>query len=75
MNSNLSTNLKDIVGHTLWIEQTKAIVITMVLAIVGTAILTLIVKVTVGLRPPVEEEIQGLDYADHGEVGYHYEEA
>ena len=75
VNSNLSTNLKDIVGHTLWIEQTKAIVITMLLAIVGTVILTFIVKVTVGLRPPLEEEIQGLDYADHGEVGYHYEEA
>ena len=75
VNSNLSANLKDIVGHTLWIEQIKAIVITMLLAIIGTVVLALIVKVTVGLRPPVEEEIQGLDFADHGEVGYHYEEA
>ena len=47
----------------------------MVLAIVGTVVLTLIVKAVVGLRPSTEEEIQGLDFTDHGEVGYHYEEA
>ena len=75
VNGNLSTNLKDIVGHTLWLEQLKAIVLTMVLAIVGTVVLTLIVKAVVGLRPTTEEEIQGLDFTDHGEVGYHYEEA
>jgi len=75
VNGNLPTNLKDIVGHTLWVEQLKAIVVTMILAIVGTVVLTLIVKAVVGLRPSTEEEIQGLDFTDHGEVGYHYEEA
>jgi Amt family ammonium transporter len=75
VNGNLSTNLKDIVGHTLWIEQLKAIVVTMVLAIVGTVILTLVVKAVVGLRPSAEEEVQGLDFTDHGELGYHPEEA
>ena len=75
VNGNLSTNLKDIVGHSLWLEQLKAIVVTMVLAIVGTVVLTLIVKAVVGLRPSAEEEVQGLDFTDHGEVGYHYEEA
>ncbi|MBM3802377.1 MAG: ammonium transporter [Acidimicrobiia bacterium] len=74
VNGNLSTNLKDIVGHSLWLEQLKAIVLTMVLAIVGTIVLTLIVKAVVGLRPSVEKEVQGLDFTDHGEVGYHYEE-
>jgi ammonium transporter, Amt family len=75
VNGNLSTNLKDIVGHSLWLEQLKAIVVTMVLAIVGTVVLTLVVKAVVGLRPSADEEVQGLDFTDHGEVGYHYEEA
>ena len=75
MNSNLSTNLKDIVGHTLWMEQLKAIVMTMVLAIVGTVILTLLSRFWLVCVPCTEEEILGLDLPDHGEVGYHYEEA
>ena len=75
VNSNLNTNLKDIVGHTLWLEQLKAIGVTMVLAIIGTVVLAFVVKVAVGLRPSLDEEVQGLDFVDHGEVGYHYEEA
>jgi Amt family ammonium transporter len=75
VNPNLNTNLKDIVGHTLWLEQLKAIGVTMTLAIIGTVVLAFVVKVTVGLRPSTEEEIQGLDSVDHGEAGYHYEEA
>jgi Amt family ammonium transporter len=75
VNGNLSTNLKGIVGHSLWIEQLKAIVVTMVLAIVGTVVLTLVVKAVVGLRPSADEEVQGLDFTDHGEMGYHPEEA
>jgi Amt family ammonium transporter len=74
VNGNLNTNLKGIVGHTLWIEQLKAIGVTMVLAIVGTLILAFIVKVIVGLRPTHDEELQGLDFIDHGEAGYHYDE-
>src|SRR4029079_8911791 len=35
-NPNLDTNLKDIVGHTLWLEQLKAIGLTLCLAVVGT---------------------------------------
>jgi Amt family ammonium transporter len=75
VNGNLPTNLKDIVGHTLWIEQLKAIGITMLLAMVGTAVLAYIIKAVVGLRPSAESEFQGLDLAEHGEAGYHYEEA
>ncbi len=74
VNGNLNTNLKDIVGKTLWIEQLKAIGVTMVLAIVGTLILVFIVKIIVGLRPSHDEELQGLDFIDHGEAGYHYDE-
>src|SRR5262249_1784837 len=75
VNPNLNSNLKNIVGSTLWLEQLKAIGVTMALAVIGSIVLALVVKVTVGLRPTSEEEVQGLDFVDHGEVGYHYEEA
>ncbi len=74
VNANLNVNLAGIVGKTLWIEQLKAIGVTMALAIVGTLVLAYIVKMIVGLRPSTDEELQGLDYVDHGEAGYHYEE-
>ncbi len=71
-NPNLLTNLKDIVGHTLWIEQLKAIAITLVLAVVATLVLAYIVKALVGLRPELEAEREGLDVSDHGESAYNY---
>jgi len=71
-NANLATNLKDIVGSTLWIEQLKAIVITLVLAVVATVVIAYIVKALVGLRPEVEAEREGLDVTDHGESAYNY---
>ena len=71
MNPNLATNLKDIVGQTLWIEQLKAIGVTLVLSIGGSVILAYIVKAVIGLRPPQEDEETGLDLTDHGERGYH----
>lgn len=74
-NGNLNTNLKDIVGKSLWIEQIKAMGLTIVLAVVGTVILAFAVKAVIGLRPDKEEEEAGLDTTDHGESGYHYEEA
>ena len=74
INPNLNVNLKEIVGKTLWIEQLKAIGFTVVLSVVATVILAYLVKMIVGLRPANDEELQGLDYVDHGEAGYHYEE-
>jgi ammonium transporter, Amt family len=71
VNGNLNTNLKDIVGKSLWIEQIKAIGVTLVLAIVGTIIIAYIVKAVVGLRASEEVETAGLDLAEHGEEGYH----
>jgi Amt family ammonium transporter len=70
VNSNLSTNLKDIVGKTLVVEQFKAVALTLVLAIVGSAVIGFIVKVIVGLRPTPEVETSGLDLNEHGEEGY-----
>jgi len=73
VNPNLSTNLGDIVGKTLWIEQLKAMGVTVVMAVIGTALLALLVKATLGLRPDAEDEQEGLDQIDHGEAGYHLE--
>jgi Amt family ammonium transporter len=74
-NGNLATNLKDYVGSTLWIEQLKAIAVTMALAIVGSALIAFVIKAVIGLRPDKDTEENGLDQADHGEAGYHYDEA
>ena len=71
VNSNLNTFLKDIVRKTLWIEQVKAICVTILLAVVGTIVIAYIVKAVVGLRPSEEVETLGLDLTEHGEEGYH----
>jgi len=70
VNSNLNTNLKDIVGKTLVIEQLKAVALTLALSIVGTIIIALVLKAIIGLRPTPEAETQGLDITDHQEEGY-----
>jgi ammonium transporter, Amt family len=74
-NHNLSTNLSGIVGNTLWIEQLKAMALTIAMAVVGTAVLASAVRATLGLRPDPESEDEGLDLLDHGEAGYHLDEA
>jgi Amt family ammonium transporter len=74
-NANLNTNLAAIVHHTLWVEQIKAIALTLLLSVVGTTVLALAVKAVLGLRPTPDSEEQGLDLNDHGEAGYHFDEA
>jgi Amt family ammonium transporter len=58
------------VGHTLWLEQLKAIGITIVFAVVGSAIIGAVVRGLIGLRIAPEIERQGLDINEHGEEGY-----
>ena len=76
VNPNLSAipaqrnGLAQIVGHMLWLEQLKAIGITIALALVGTSLIGLIVRATIGLRITPEIERQGLDINLHGEEGY-----
>ncbi len=70
LNPATQNGLARIVGHSLWIEQLKAIVITIVLAVVGSAIIGVLVRGTIGLRIPPEIERQGLDINEHGEEGY-----
>jgi Amt family ammonium transporter len=71
-NTYAKTNgLDKLIGNGLWIEQVKAIGVTLVLAVVGTVVVALIVKAVVGLRASEEVESIGLDLAEHGEEGYH----
>jgi Amt family ammonium transporter len=74
-NANLATYLKTYVtdspGQPLVIEQLKAMILTILLAVVGTVVIAYIVKAVIGLRPDEEVETVGLDLAEHGEEGYH----
>jgi len=63
--------LSNLAGVTLWWEQVKAIMVTLVLAVVATAVLAYLVKAVVGLRVDEEVETIGLDLSEHGEEGYH----
>jgi len=74
-NPNLSTNLAGLIGKTLWLEQLKAMGLTLVLAIGGTFVLGILVQKVIGLRPDSESEEDGLDLVDHGEAGYHLDDA
>jgi Amt family ammonium transporter len=69
-NPNLLLNLKDVVGKTLWLEQLKAMGLTLALSIIGTAVIGYAIKFTMGLRPSAEHEETGLDVSGHGEKGY-----
>ncbi len=80
----VNDGLKDASGKTLplgWIDgnphqvlnQLIAVIISWILAIVGTLIILKIIDVTVGVRASADEEREGLDLAMHGEEGYNFE--
>ena len=54
------------------ITQVKTVALTLVWSGVGSAILFMIVKAVVGLRPGTDQEREGLDLVDHGERAYNY---
>jgi Amt family ammonium transporter len=76
VNSNLvgapatQNGLAKTLGHFLWLEQLKAIALTIALACLATVIIGAIVKKMIGLRIAPEIERQGLDINEHGEEGY-----
>jgi Amt family ammonium transporter len=55
------------------LNQLVGVAIAWALAIVGTLVILKVVDVTIGLRVPEEEEVQGLDLSQHGEEGYYWE--
>jgi Amt family ammonium transporter len=54
------------------ITQAKTVALTLVWSGVGSAVLFMIVKALVGLRPGTDQEREGLDLVDHGERAYNY---
>jgi Amt family ammonium transporter len=57
-------------GTRLIVGQLVAVLVTWVLAIVGTFIILKVLDAVMGLRVTQHEEIQGLDLSQHGEEGY-----
>jgi Amt family ammonium transporter len=68
--SSVNPNLAKIATHWLWVEQLKAISVTIIVAVVGSTIIGLLVNALIGLRIAPEIERQGLDINEHGEEGY-----
>jgi len=54
------------------ITQLKAVGVTLLLSGGVSAILFFLIDKTIGLRPSVEVELEGLDVAEHGERAYNY---
>jgi Amt family ammonium transporter len=61
---------KLVTGGGLLKEHLIACLITIVLSVVATAVIALVLKAVIGLRPSPEDEETGLDMIDHGEAGY-----
>jgi Amt family ammonium transporter len=74
-NAEANPNLTHLAGRTLWLEQLKAMGLTLALSVAATAVIGFALKATMGLRPSAEAEELGLDDSEHGEAGYHPEEA
>jgi ammonium transporter, Amt family len=68
--ASVNPNLAKLAQRALWLQQLKAIGITILLAVVGTAIIGVVVRGTIGLRIAPDVERQGLDINEHGEEGY-----
>ena len=57
-------------GLEVLLVQVEAVLITIVVSAVVTFALAQVVNATMGLRVAEEEEAEGLDLSQHGEVGY-----
>jgi ammonium transporter, Amt family len=55
------------------VNQLIGVVIAWILAVVGTLAILKLVDITIGLRVPEDDEVQGLDLSQHGEEGYYWE--
>jgi Amt family ammonium transporter len=68
----LASGLLEGNAHQL-LNQFVGVCIAWVLGIVGTLVILKLVDMTIGLRVPEEDEVQGLDLSQHGEEGYYWE--
>ncbi len=69
LNADLAKAL-DAGTHPVIFLQIKAVVITVLMSGIGSAIILTIVKFTVGIRVSEDDEDRGLDLTQHGEEGY-----
>ena len=51
--------------------QIKAVAVIVSWSAIASSIVFFLIKYTIGLRPPVENEEEGLDISEHGERAYH----
>jgi Amt family ammonium transporter len=65
-----ANGLAQLVGHGLWLEQLKAMSVTLAISVIGTTVAAYLVKIIMPVRITPEEEHSGLDLAEHGEEGY-----
>src|SRR3981081_2286816 len=66
----VNANLKDDLLASLLTSQLKAVAVTLVLSVVGSAIIGFILKLIIGLRVTPDVETTGLDVSEHGEEAY-----
>jgi Amt family ammonium transporter len=65
-----NSNLTDKLLSTLFVSQVEAVIVTIILSVVGSAIIALVLRALLGLRTDPEVETSGLDIAEHGEEAY-----
>jgi len=63
-------NLKDELLASLFKSQVFAVIVTLVLSVVATAVIAYALKGTIGIRATAEVETTGLDVSEHGEEAY-----
>jgi ammonium transporter, Amt family len=68
--SKANANLTEKLLSTLFVSQVEAVIVTIILSVVGSAIIGFVLKALLGLRTDPEIETAGLDIAEHGEVAY-----
>jgi ammonium transporter, Amt family len=68
--SKANSNLTDKLLGTLFVSQVEAVIVTIILSVVGSAIIALVLRALLGLRTDPEIETSGLDIAEHGEEAY-----
>jgi Amt family ammonium transporter len=66
----VNSNLKDELLASLFKSQVFAVIVTLVLSTVATAVIAYALRGTIGLRVSAEVETAGLDVSEHGEEAY-----
>ena len=66
----VNSNLKDDLLAPLFLSQCAEVLVTLILSTVATAVIALVLRMLIGLRPSLDVETAGLDLSEHGEEAY-----